>query len=79
MMIDPATGWFNMTAIKTKSAVVIANKIEQMWLSKYPWPSKVILDQGTEVMKEKTTGLHAAQSQCRIPKQIPYWKELTKP
>ena len=37
-MIDPATGWFNMTAIKTKSADVIVNKIEQTWLSKYPWP-----------------------------------------
>ena len=51
-MIDPTTGWFNMTAIKTKSADVIANKIEQTWLSKYPCPSKIILDQGTEFMKE---------------------------
>ena len=25
-MIDPVTGWFDMTAIKTKSADVIANK-----------------------------------------------------
>ena len=51
-MIDPATGWFNMTKIKTKYADVIANKIEQTWLSKYPLPSKIILDQGTEFMKE---------------------------
>ena len=51
-MIDPATGWFDMTAIKTKSADVIANKIEQTWLTKYPWPKKVILDRGTEFMKE---------------------------
>ena len=51
-MIDPATGWFDMTAIKTKSADEIANKIEQTWLTKYPWPSKIILDRGTEFMKE---------------------------
>jgi len=51
-MIDPATGWFDMTAIKTKSADVIANKIEQTWLTKYPWPSQIILDRGTEFMKE---------------------------
>ena len=51
-MIDPATGWFDMTAIKTKSADEIANKIEQTWLTKYPWPNKVILDRGTEFMKE---------------------------
>ena len=51
-MINPATGWFDMTAIKTKTADVIANKIEQTWLTTYPWPDKVILDQGTEFMKE---------------------------
>ena len=51
-MIDPATGWFDMTAIKTKSADIIANKIEETWLSKYPWPSKIVLDRGTEFMKE---------------------------
>ena len=51
-MIDPATGWFGMTSIKTKSADVIANKLEQTWLSKYPWTTKIILDQGTEFTKE---------------------------
>ena len=51
-MINPAKGWFDMTAIKTKSEDMIANKIEQTWLSKYPWPSKVILDRGTEFIKE---------------------------
>ena len=51
-MIDPATGWFDITSIKTKSAEVIANKLEQTWLSKYPWSTKIILDQGTEFTKE---------------------------
>ena len=41
-----------MTAIKTKSTDVIANKIEQTGLSKYQWPRKIILGKGTEFMKE---------------------------
>eukprot|EP00957_Ditylum_brightwellii_P044401 3369607-Ditylum_brightwellii.AAC.1 len=32
-MIDPATGWFKMTEIKTKHAEVIANVIEQTWFN----------------------------------------------
>ena len=51
-MIDPATGWFDMTSIKTKSADIILNKLEQTWPSKYPWPMKIILDHGTEFTKE---------------------------
>ena len=51
-MVDPATGWFNMTPINTKYVDVIANKLEQTWISKYPWPIKIILDRGTEFTKE---------------------------
>ena len=51
-MIDPATGWFDMASIKTKTADVIANKLEHTWLTKYPRPTKVILDRGTEFMAE---------------------------
>ena len=51
-MIDPETGWFDMTSIKIKSADVIANKLEQTWLSKYPWHTKIILDWGMELTKE---------------------------
>ncbi len=35
-MIDPATGWFEMREIKTKSADVIANEVEMAWLTRYP-------------------------------------------
>ena len=45
-------GWFDMMSIKTKSVDVIANNLEQTWLSKDPWPTKIILDQGTEFTKE---------------------------
>jgi hypothetical protein len=53
-MIDPATGWFEIVDIKTKRADVIANKIEQAWLTKYPWPTKVVTDRGTEFLAEFT-------------------------
>ena len=54
-MIDPATGWFEIAPIKTKRADYIANVIEQTWFTRYPWPSQVILDRGTEFMAEFTS------------------------
>jgi hypothetical protein len=50
----PATGWFKMAEIKTKSADVIANVIEQTWFNRYPWPTEVVLDRRTEFMAEFT-------------------------
>jgi hypothetical protein len=51
-MIDPATGWFEMRQIPNKEAVTIANLVEQTWLSRYPWPTQVIFDRGSEFMGE---------------------------
>eukprot|EP00957_Ditylum_brightwellii_P156363 11901244-Ditylum_brightwellii.AAC.1 len=39
-MIDPATDWFEIKETTTRSSNVIANIVEQMWLTKYPWPQK---------------------------------------
>eukprot|EP00957_Ditylum_brightwellii_P036150 2738970-Ditylum_brightwellii.AAC.1 len=39
----------------TRSSNVIANIVEQMWFTKYPWPQKVILNRGTEFMKDFIT------------------------
>ena len=50
-MIDPATGWFDMTSIETKRADIIANKLENTWLNKYARPTQVVLDRGTEWTK----------------------------
>ena len=66
-MIDPATGWFDMTDINTKRADVIANKLEQIWLSKYPWPTQVILDRGTEFMAKVATMLKEDYGITRKP------------
>ena len=51
-MIDPATGWFEITEIPNKQSDTISNIIEQTWMCRYPWPQKVICDRGTEFMAE---------------------------
>ena len=51
-MIDPSTGWFEIAEIPNKRADVVANILEQTWLSRYPWPRHVIHDRGTEFMAE---------------------------
>ena len=51
-MIDPATGWFEIAEISDKKADEVANKLEQTWLSRYPWPVEVINDRGNEFLAE---------------------------
>ena len=57
-MIDPATGWFDISAIKAKQADVIDNALESTWLCMYPRPTMVIMDQGTEFIAEVVSLLH---------------------
>jgi transposase InsO family protein len=47
-MIDPATGWFEIIQSETKTADVVANKVEIAWLSRYPWPIRITYDHGSE-------------------------------
>jgi hypothetical protein len=51
-MIDPATGWFEITEIPAKTADVVMNIFEQEWLTRYPYPVEVVMDRGTEFMAE---------------------------
>jgi hypothetical protein len=51
-MIDPATGWFEMAEVKDKSAFEVAEKAEIIWLTRYPWPTQIVLDRGREFMGE---------------------------
>ena len=51
-MIDPATGWFEIYEITTKRADNIANILEQVWLTRYPWPEKILYDRGSEFKAE---------------------------
>ena len=51
-MIDPATGWFEIEQISDKKADEIANILEMTWLTRYPWPTEVVMDRGKEFVKE---------------------------
>ena len=43
-------GWFKVVEVPNKQADVIANKLEQAWLTRYPWPVRVQCDRGNEFM-----------------------------
>ena len=45
-------GWFKMREIPNKRADEIANIVEQTWFTRYPWPTKIIFDRGSEFMAE---------------------------
>jgi transposase InsO family protein len=47
-MIDPATGWFEIHQYNDKRSVTVANIAEQEWFSRYPWPTQVTYDRGSE-------------------------------
>ena len=47
-MIDPATGWFEIAKYSDKKSITIANLVEQTWLSRYPWPTLITYDRGSE-------------------------------
>ena len=51
-MIDPATGWFEIIQIPTKRADYIVNYLEFHWLTRYPWPTKIVMDRGKEFAAE---------------------------
>jgi hypothetical protein len=51
-MIDPATGWFEIAEIPNKRADELSNILEQTWIIRYPWPTKVVMDRGREFMGE---------------------------
>ena len=37
-MIDPVTGWFEITQYNDKKAMEIANLVKNTWLVRYTWP-----------------------------------------
>ena len=51
-MINPATGWFEIAEMPRKSADIVSDIVEIVWLSRYPWPTKIALDCGREFMAE---------------------------
>ena len=51
-MIDPATGWFEIVQVPNKQADEIINLLEFTWLTRYPWPTEVVMDRGKEFARE---------------------------
>jgi transposase InsO family protein len=51
-MIDPATGFFEVCEIGRKQADYVANHLEMHWLTRYPWPTEITMDKGTEFAAE---------------------------
>ena len=47
-MINPATGWFEIHEYDDKRSITVANIVEQEWLSRYPWPTQITIDRGSE-------------------------------
>ena len=51
-MIDPATGWFEIEQYDDKRSITIANITEQVWLTRYPRPTQITFDRGSEFIGE---------------------------
>ena len=47
-MIDPATGWFEIHQYDDKRSITVANIVEQEWFCRYPWPTQITFDRGSE-------------------------------
>ena len=51
-MIDSTTGWREIRTVFSVCADLVSNMVELAWLTRYPLPSKVILDRGNEFLAE---------------------------
>ena len=56
-MIDPATGWFEIVEIPTKRADYVVNYLEFNWLTRYPWPTEIVMDRGSEFAAEVSAAI----------------------
>ena len=45
-MIDPITGWFEVTQQTKKKEMANENLVETTWLVRYPWPVEIMYEQG---------------------------------
>ena len=52
-MIDPITGWFEVTQYSDNKAIMIVNLAETMWMVWYPWTVEITYDQGGELLGHK--------------------------
>ena len=58
-MIDPATGWIEIHTVSSARAELVSYIVEVAWLTRYPLPSKVIVDLGNKFLAEFKTIIQA--------------------
>ena len=58
-IIDPATGWIEIHTVPSARADLVSNIVELAWLTRYPLPSKVIIDCGNKFLVEFKTMIQA--------------------
>jgi hypothetical protein len=46
--IDPATSWFKIHEYNDKRAITVANIAKEERFSRYPWPTQITFDCGSE-------------------------------
>jgi hypothetical protein len=46
IMIDPASGWFEIVKATNKSATSIQDSFHNIWFSRYPRPQCIVIDNG---------------------------------
>ena len=66
-MINPATGWFEIVETPNRRADEVANSLEMTWLTRYPWPTEVVMDRGGEFQAEVSAML---KNNCGITKKV---------
>ena len=84
-MIDPATGWFEVKHIQNKEPGTAINADEQAWLTRYPWPSRIVFDSRMEFLQEFADRIiddydfEKNGTVVKIHKQMLFLKEYIKP
>ena len=53
MIIDPVTGWFEVTQYRDKKMMTIVNLVETTWLIRYPWRVEIMYDREEEFLGHK--------------------------
>ena len=54
-MVDLAMGWTEIHTAHSARSHPVSNEVELSWLTRYPLPSKVIVDWGNEILAEFKT------------------------
>ena len=56
-MIDPVTGWFEISQYNDKRSIYIAKLFETTWLSRYSRPIQIMYDQGNELLVKSSENI----------------------